>query len=113
MGVGAGRMGNPVLQRSFSGEGPVGVQPTSLFNNVPGGTQFQTQESEPEKNLTSKYRAFPDAYVSITCVAADYCYHCLNSSFFYGGDVSQPESKKSLIWWYISKTLRTTVLSSP
>lgn len=102
MGVGAGRVTNPVLQRSFSGEGSVGVQPTSLFNSVPGGSQFQSQECEPEKNFSSKYRAFPDAYVSITCVDVDYCYYCLNVLhgilfFFYGGDVSQLEKKKSLI----------------
>ncbi len=65
-GVGTLGLGTPILQRSFSSEGTVGGQQTSLFNNVHGGSQFQSQEHEPERNLASKYRAFPDAYVSIT-----------------------------------------------
>lgn len=68
MGVGAGRVSAPILQRSFSGEGTMGVQQTSLFNSVHGGSQLQSQEPEPDRNLASKYRAFPDAYVSITCI---------------------------------------------
>uniref|UniRef100_A0A3B4ZHC3 Absent in melanoma 1 protein-like n=1 Tax=Stegastes partitus TaxID=144197 RepID=A0A3B4ZHC3_9TELE len=53
-------MPNPILQRSFSSEG---IQ-TSLFSNMHGGSQFQNQEPEPDKNLASKYRAFPDAYLT-------------------------------------------------
>lgn len=68
MGVGAGRVSAPMLQRSFSGEGTMGVQQTSLFNSVHGGSQLQSQDPEAERNLASKYRAFPDAYVSITCI---------------------------------------------
>lgn len=64
MGVGAGRVSAPILQRSFSSEGTMGVQPFSVH----GGPQFQSQEHEPEKNLALKYRAFPDAYVSMTCI---------------------------------------------
>lgn len=64
MGVGAGTTGDPILQRSFSGERTAGVQQTSLFNSVHGGSQFQSQEPEPDRNLVLKYRAFPDAYVS-------------------------------------------------
>ncbi len=67
MGVGTGALGSP-LQRSFSSEGTMGVQQTSLFSSVRGGSQFQSQELEPERNLASKYRAFPDAYVSITSI---------------------------------------------
>lgn len=70
MGVGAGRVNTPILQRSFSSEGTMGVQQTSLFNSVHGGSPFQSQEHEPEKNLALKYRAFPDAYVSITCIVS-------------------------------------------
>lgn len=68
MGTGMGTTGTPILQRSFSSERPVGVQQTPLFNSVHGGSQFQSQEPEPERNLLMKYRAFPDAYVSIVCV---------------------------------------------
>lgn len=66
MGVGNGVLGTPILQRSFSSEGTMGVQQTSLFSSVHGGSQFQSHELERERNLASKYRAFPDAYVSIT-----------------------------------------------
>lgn len=70
MGIGTGRVSTPVLQRGFSGEGTKGVQQTSLTNNVYGGAQFQSQEPERERNLTMKYRAFPDAYVSTTFIVA-------------------------------------------
>ncbi|XP_027142998.1 uncharacterized protein crybg2 [Larimichthys crocea] len=63
-GLGTGGLGTPTLQRSFSSEGIMGVQQNSLFNNVHGGSQFQSQEPEPEKSLLSKYRAFPDAYLT-------------------------------------------------
>ncbi|XP_078124592.1 uncharacterized protein crybg2 [Sander vitreus] len=63
-GVGTGALGTPILQRSFSGEGTVGIQQTSLFNSINGGSQFQSQELESERNLISKYRAFPDAYLT-------------------------------------------------
>uniref|UniRef100_A0A3Q1D297 Beta/gamma crystallin 'Greek key' domain-containing protein n=1 Tax=Amphiprion ocellaris TaxID=80972 RepID=A0A3Q1D297_AMPOC len=53
----------PIPQRSFSSDGPPGVQ-TSLFSNVHGGSQLQSQEPEPDRNLVSKYRAFPDAYLT-------------------------------------------------
>ncbi|XP_076611075.1 uncharacterized protein crybg2 [Chaetodon auriga] len=66
-GVGSGGPGTPILQRTFSGEGTVGVQQT-LFNtqSVHGGGSpgLQNQDPEPEKNLASKYRAFPDAYLT-------------------------------------------------
>lgn len=65
MSAGAGRVSAPILQRSFSSEGAIGVQ---QFNSVHGGPQFKSQEREPEKNLALKYRAFPDAYVSMTCI---------------------------------------------
>ncbi|KAM9340208.1 uncharacterized protein crybg2 [Symphorus nematophorus] len=64
MGVGNGGLGTPILQRSFSGDGTAGIQQTSLFNSVHGGSQFQSQEPEPERNLALKYRAFPDAYLT-------------------------------------------------
>ncbi|XP_068432110.1 beta/gamma crystallin domain-containing protein 2-like [Clinocottus analis] len=64
MGTGTVAMGNPILQRSFSSEGPVGVHQTPLFNSRNGGSQFQSQEPETEKNLAMKYRAFPDAYLT-------------------------------------------------
>uniref|UniRef100_A0A3B4YJQ8 Beta/gamma crystallin domain-containing protein 1-like n=3 Tax=Seriola lalandi dorsalis TaxID=1841481 RepID=A0A3B4YJQ8_SERLL len=64
IGVGTGTLGTPILQRSFSGEGTTGVQQTSLFNSVHGGSQFQSKEPEPDRNLMSKYRAFPDAYLT-------------------------------------------------
>lgn len=69
MGAGAGRVSAPILQRSLSREGNVGAQQTSLFNSVLGESKFQKQEPEPERNLVSKYRAFPDAYVSIVLAA--------------------------------------------
>ncbi|XP_074542836.1 uncharacterized protein crybg2 [Halichoeres trimaculatus] len=52
----------PLLQRSFSAEGNLGIQQTSTFNNVHAGSQFQSQEVE--NNILSKYRAFPDAYLT-------------------------------------------------
>ncbi|KAM9384403.1 uncharacterized protein crybg2 [Pholidichthys leucotaenia] len=55
--------GKPILQRSLSSDAAVGVQ-TSLFSNVHGESQFQSQAQEPERNLLSKYRAFPDAYLT-------------------------------------------------
>ncbi|XP_029298372.1 beta/gamma crystallin domain-containing protein 1-like [Cottoperca gobio] len=64
MGVGTRGLGSPILQRSFSNEGTVGVQQTPLFNSMHGGSQFQSQSFEPDKNLASKYRAFPDAYLT-------------------------------------------------
>ncbi|KAM3596272.1 uncharacterized protein V6R79_011530 [Siganus canaliculatus] len=63
MGASTGGMITPLLQRSFSSEGTIGVQQT-LFNNVSGGSQFQSPEREPERNLAVKYRAFPDAYLT-------------------------------------------------
>ncbi|XP_034747985.1 uncharacterized protein crybg2 [Etheostoma cragini] len=62
--VGTGPLGSPILQRNFSGEGTVGIQKTSMFNSINGGSQFQSQELESERNLVSKYRAFPDAYLT-------------------------------------------------
>ncbi|XP_069555677.1 uncharacterized protein crybg2 [Brachyistius frenatus] len=62
-GLGTGSLGTPTLQRSFSLESPVGGQ-TSLLSNVRGGSLFQNQEPEPDRNLLSKYRAFPDAYLT-------------------------------------------------
>lgn len=64
MGIGAGRVSTPILQRSFSSEASLGVQQTPLFNSVPRESAFKSQEPQPERNLASKYRAFPDAYVS-------------------------------------------------
>ncbi|XP_071355714.1 beta/gamma crystallin domain-containing protein 2 [Trachinotus anak] len=64
MGVGTGTLGTPILQRSFSSEGTMGVQQPSLFNSMHGGSQFQSKEPEPDRNLMSKYRAFPDAYLT-------------------------------------------------
>lgn len=66
MGIGAGRVSTPILQRSFSSEGGLGVQQTPLFST--GETPFKSQEPQPERNLASKYRAFPDAYVSRTFI---------------------------------------------
>ncbi|XP_035537809.1 uncharacterized protein LOC118343163 [Morone saxatilis] len=62
VGVGTGGLGTHILHRSFSSEDTMGVQQTSLFNSVHGGSQFQSQE--PERTLVSKYRAFPDAYLT-------------------------------------------------
>ena len=85
MGVGNGGLGTPILQRSFSSEGIMGVQQTPLFISEQGGPQFQSQE--PERNLTMKYRAFPDAYVSITSVFLGPCPHGVffwaEGSFFF------------------------------
>uniref|UniRef100_A0A668ASC0 PR domain containing 1b, with ZNF domain n=1 Tax=Myripristis murdjan TaxID=586833 RepID=A0A668ASC0_9TELE len=64
MGVGTGALGTKVLQRSFSSEGSLGGQQSPLFNSVHGGSHLQIQEPEPERNLLSKYRAFPDAYLT-------------------------------------------------
>lgn len=63
MGVGTGTLGTPILQRSLSSDATMGVQ-SPLFGSMHGGPQFQSQE--PDRNVVSKYRAFPDAYVSIT-----------------------------------------------
>lgn len=68
MGVGAGRVSTPILQRSFSSEGSVGVQQAPLFNSVHAESPFKSQEPQPERTLASKYRAFPDAYVSRTFI---------------------------------------------
>uniref|UniRef100_A0A674NW84 Beta/gamma crystallin domain-containing protein 1-like n=1 Tax=Takifugu rubripes TaxID=31033 RepID=A0A674NW84_TAKRU len=64
MGVGAGRVSTPILQRSFSSEASLGVQQTSLFNSIHADAPFRSQEPPPESNLPSKYRAFPDAYLT-------------------------------------------------
>ncbi|XP_074468738.1 uncharacterized protein crybg2 [Sebastes fasciatus] len=64
MGMGTGVLGTPILQRSFSSEGTMGLQQNSMFNSVRGGSQFQSQEVEHERSLVSKYRAFPDAYLT-------------------------------------------------
>ncbi|CAI5691183.1 unnamed protein product [Oreochromis niloticus] len=63
MGVGSGTMGTPILQRSLSSDAAVGVH-SSLFSNINGKSQFQSQPTEPDRNLLSKYRAFPDAYLT-------------------------------------------------
>lgn len=63
MGAGTGRVGAPIL-RSFNNEGIGVVQQNSQFRLEHSGPQFQPQE--PERNFATKYRAFPDAYVSIT-----------------------------------------------
>lgn len=55
MGIGAGRVSSPVVQNVANG----GSHHTGLFNSVSIGSP------DHEKNLTLKYRAFPDAYVSI------------------------------------------------
>lgn len=73
MGAGSGALGTPVLQRSFSNEGSVGVPHSPLFNSVHGGSHFQSPEPEPE-NIVPKYRAFPDAYVSITIGIISYMF---------------------------------------
>ncbi|KAM4539812.1 uncharacterized protein crybg2 [Odontesthes bonariensis] len=63
-GQGLGALGSPILQRSLSADGSyVGVQ-SSLLNNVHGGPQFQFQQQEAEQSMVSKYRAFPDAYLT-------------------------------------------------
>lgn len=56
-GMGVGKLGSPVLQKEVNG----GSHHTGLFNSVTS----PTREPEMEKNLVLKYRAFPDAYVSI------------------------------------------------
>ncbi|XP_044192441.1 uncharacterized protein crybg2 [Thunnus albacares] len=56
--------GMGILQRSLSNDGTVGIQQTSLFSSLHGGSQLQSKEPEPERNLASKYRAFPDAYLT-------------------------------------------------
>lgn len=55
-----------LLQRSFSGDSGVSLQQGPLvFNSVHNfQNHFQNQEPEPERNLLSKYRAFPDAYLT-------------------------------------------------
>ncbi|KAJ0054770.1 hypothetical protein NL108_001919 [Boleophthalmus pectinirostris] len=60
------RVGAPLLQRSFSGDSGVGLQQGApMFNNIHANTHFQSQqEPEAERNLLSKYRAFPDAYLT-------------------------------------------------
>lgn len=63
VGVGSGTVGAPILQRSLSSDSAVGVQ-NPLFSSVHGKPQFQSQATEPDRNLVSKYRAFPDAYLT-------------------------------------------------
>lgn len=75
MGVGAGRVSTPILQRSFSSEAALGVQQTSLFNSIHADAPFKSQEPPPERNLPSKYRAFPDAYVSRVINCSLLCFH--------------------------------------
>ncbi|CAG5890108.1 unnamed protein product [Menidia menidia] len=68
-GQGPGAGGGPLLlQRSLSCDGAPMSSPngprvqSSLLSNTNGGPQFQSQLQEPDRNLISKYRAFPDAY---------------------------------------------------
>ncbi|XP_070403426.1 beta/gamma crystallin domain-containing protein 2 [Nothobranchius furzeri] len=53
--------GPGALQRSLSSEG--GAQ-MSLFSSMHGPAQYQNQQDEPDHCLMSKYRAFPDAYLT-------------------------------------------------
>lgn len=62
MGVGVGKVGSPVLQKEING----GPHHTGLFNSVTS----PNKDPETEKNLVLKYRAFPDAYVSILALAS-------------------------------------------
>ncbi|XP_075995421.1 uncharacterized protein crybg2 [Genypterus blacodes] len=64
MGLGSGAMRTPLLQRSFSSDGSVGLQPTQMFNSMHGGSSFQPEEFAPDNNLILKYKAFPDAYLT-------------------------------------------------
>lgn len=75
MGVGAGRVSTPILQRSFSSEAGLGVPQTSLFSSIHADAPFKSQEPPPERNLPSKYRAFPDAYVSRIFNCSLLCFH--------------------------------------
>lgn len=63
LGIGVGKVSSPILHKEANG----GSSHTGLFNSVSVGSP--TKEPDPEKNLILKYRAFPDAYVSIalTC----------------------------------------------
>ncbi|KAM9737220.1 uncharacterized protein crybg2 [Menidia menidia] len=70
-GQGPGAGGGPLLlQRSLSCDGAPMSSPqgprvqSSLLSNTNGGPQFQSQLQEPDRNLISKYRAFPDAYLT-------------------------------------------------
>lgn len=61
MGLGVGKVSSPVLQKEVNG----GSHHTGLFNSV----MSPTKEPDNERNLVLKYRAFPDAYVSILALA--------------------------------------------
>lgn len=63
LGIGVGRVSSPVLLKEANG----GSNHNGLFNSLSVGSP--TKEPDPEKNLTLKYRAFPDAYVSIITFA--------------------------------------------
>lgn len=60
LGISVGKLSSPANG---------GSNHTGLFNSVSVGSP--TKEPEPEKNMILKYRAFPDAYVSI--VLACFC----------------------------------------
>ncbi|XP_034016658.1 uncharacterized protein LOC117501807 [Thalassophryne amazonica] len=64
MAGGTGTVSTPILQRRLSDEGTFGIHQTPMFSSVNAGSQFQSQESESERNFLSKYRAFPDAYLT-------------------------------------------------
>lgn len=64
MGAGIGKVSYPAPPKEVNGGSPH----TGLFTSV----KSPTKEPEMEKNLVLKYRAFPDAYVSIL-LAARFC----------------------------------------
>lgn len=65
LGISVGKLSSPVLHKEANG----GSNHTGLFNSVSVGSP--TKEPDPEKNMILKYRAFPDAYVSIALA----CFH--------------------------------------
>uniref|UniRef100_A0A3Q3GR62 Uncharacterized LOC108250174 n=2 Tax=Kryptolebias marmoratus TaxID=37003 RepID=A0A3Q3GR62_KRYMA len=56
--------GPRALQRSLSSEGGSQKSQFNDFQFQHGGSQFQNQQAEPDQSLLSKYRAFPDAYLT-------------------------------------------------
>ncbi|XP_014914100.1 uncharacterized protein crybg2 isoform X1 [Poecilia latipinna] len=56
--------GGPQFSSLSGGPQLSSVQAGSQFNSVHRGSQLQNQRDEPDSNLMSKYRAFPDAYLT-------------------------------------------------
>lgn len=101
MGAASSPLGTPMLHRSLSNEG------TAAYNGAHGGSHVQ--RSETERNLAAKYRAFPDAYVSIITVSRGPIGPLLTICTFTWGNLLQRYIPLSSVVLGVSRTYRHIV----